>query len=109
MAEQTGFHAALLAFADDSLIKPEEGMLPIFGKKSLEDKWAGEPGTKGLTWEPRKAEASASGDLGYTFGDWKLVRPDTVYFGNYITVWKKHPDGSWKWMLDGGNNTPAPD
>jgi ketosteroid isomerase-like protein len=71
--------------------------------------WTGNPGTKGISWEPYKAEASSSGDLGYTLGNWKLVTPDTTYYGNYYTAWKKGKDGTWKWVVDGGNNTPAPE
>jgi ketosteroid isomerase-like protein len=33
---------------------------------------------------------------------------DTTLFGNYITVWKKQSDGSWKYVSDAGSNTPDP-
>jgi hypothetical protein len=29
-------------------------------------------------------------------------------YGNYMSVWKKQDDGSWKFVLDGGNTTPPP-
>ncbi len=32
----------------------------------------------------------------------------TTTYGNYVTVWKRQPDGKWKYVLDGGNTTPAP-
>lgn len=108
LAGKEGFHHALLAFAHDSVIKPDEGRLPILGKQALEKEWAGKPGSKEISWKPFRAEASRSGDLGYTFGIWKLVTPDTSYYGNYFTAWKKGADGSWKWVVDGGNNTPDP-
>jgi hypothetical protein len=31
---------------------------------------------------------------------------DTVEYGNYVTIWKRFPDGRWKYVLDGGNDTP---
>jgi ketosteroid isomerase-like protein len=108
LAGQEGFHQALLAFAHDSLIKPDEGRLPILGKGALEKEWAGTPGSKEISWKPFRAEAARSGELGYTFGVWKLVTPDTSFYGNYFTAWKKDADGSWKWVVDGGNNTPIP-
>ena len=105
MAVKEGFFTALLAYADDSVIKPEEGKLPVIGKASLAEYWKGKSGTKGITWAPFRAEASKSGDLGYTFGNWKFTTPDSVFYGNYFTAWKKQPDGKWKFVVDGGNNT----
>jgi len=109
LAGKEGFHQALLVFAHDSLIKPDDGKLPVLGKKALEREWSGEVGTKGISWKPFRAEAAKSGDLGYTFGNWKLETPDTTYYGNYFTAWKKDADGAWKWIVDGGNNTPVPE
>jgi ketosteroid isomerase-like protein len=71
------------------------------------------PGTDSglmLTWVPVKAEISLSGDLGYTFGNWELFvkSSDTTLYGNYVSIWKKQADGSWKYVLDAGCNTPNP-
>jgi ketosteroid isomerase-like protein len=54
------------------------------------------------------AEASISGDMGYTFGNWKFTKKDRVMYGNYSTIWKKQVNGSWKFVCDGGNITPKP-
>ena len=108
MAVKDGFNITLLRFADDSVVKPQDGQFPVIGKKALENYWAGKEGTKDISWEPYKGEASKSGDLGYTLGNWKMVTKDTTYYGNYYTVWKKQEDGGWKFVVDGGNNTPAP-
>ena len=60
-----------------------------------------------LSWEPLRAEIAASQDLGYTFGRYALRDGETVKaYGVYVTVWKKQPDGSWKFVLDGGGTTP---
>lgn len=107
LATEAGFHAALLQFADDSLYKPEEGKYPVMGKKALEAQYADKPDTKAITWSPFRAEAARSGEMGYTIGNWKMVTPDTTYYGNYFTTWKKQPDGQWKWVVDGGTNTPG--
>jgi ketosteroid isomerase-like protein len=29
--------------------------------------------------------------------------------GKYLNVWKKQPDGSWKVLVDIGNEDPVPD
>ena len=108
LVSKEGFYKALLAYADDSVVKPQEGELPVIGKAALETYWSDKPDTKDISWQPYKAEASKSGDLGYTLGNWKLVSKDTTLYGNYYTIWKKQPDGKWKFTVDGGNTTPRP-
>jgi ketosteroid isomerase-like protein len=107
LAEEEGFFKSLLSYADNDVVKLKEGEFPVIGKNDLTKYWAGKEDFKTLTWTPFKAEAAKSGDLGYTIGNWKFVTTDSTYYGNYYTVWKKQNDGSWKFVLDGGNNTPA--
>lgn len=108
LAELEGFSAALLENADENFVKLSEGSHPVIGKISFEELTKNNPGPKTLTWEPIFTDVAESGDLGYSWGNWKFVLPDTVYYGNYFTVWKKQPDGTWKMTLDGGNGTPKP-
>lgn len=107
-AVRQGFHKALLAYADDSVIKPDNGTLPVIGKAALERSWNGKQDITAISWKPFKAEASSSGDFGYTIGNWKYVTKDTTMYGNYYTIWKRQLDGKWKFVFDGGNDTPAP-
>ena len=59
-----------------------------------------------LTWEPKFAEISAAGDLGYTTGPWEfrgfpdVVIPDVS--GEYVTLWKLQPDSSYRFIIDVG-------
>ena len=108
LAVKEGFNKALLAWADDSLVKPEEGKIPIIGKRALEEMWSAKQDTKAISWKPFRAEAARSGEMGYTLGNWTFVAPDSTFYGFYYTIWKKQADGSWKWVVDGGNNTPKP-
>jgi ketosteroid isomerase-like protein len=108
LAAKEGFYKALLYYADDSIVKPQEGILPVVGKAALEKYWNDKPDTKDISWQPFKAEAAKSGDLGYTLGTWKFTAKDTVMYGMYYTIWKKQADGKWKFTIDGGNNTPKP-
>jgi ketosteroid isomerase-like protein len=58
-----------------------------------------------LEWAPEAAEIAASGDLGYTYGPWRLTPPDArapVAFGHFLTVWQKQADGHWKALADKG-------
>jgi ketosteroid isomerase-like protein len=108
MALEEGFNKATLFYADSQMVKLSDGEFPVIGLGALQQKFADGRDTKNLSWEPVDAEVSSSGDLGYTWGNWRFDAPDTVLHGNYFTVWKKQPDGSWKIALDGGNATPQP-
>ena len=68
---------------------------------------AARPGVT-LSWKPEIVDVAASGDLGYTTGHFELRIPGengaepTLRTGRYMTVWKRQPDGTWKFVLDGG-------
>lgn len=53
-----------------------------------------------IKWWPLYAGISRSGDLGFTTGAARYGAD--LRFTNYFTVWKKQPDGSWKWLIDMG-------
>ena len=57
---------------------------------------------------------SASGDMGFTWGQYEGDSKDAEgnpvkKTGRYMTVWKKQPDGSWKVELDASNDGPPED
>ena len=108
LATKEGFFQALLKYADDSLIIPREGKLPMIGKTEVTKGWAEKAMIKELTWKPIRAEASQSGDIGYSFGYAIYQGKDTTTYTNYCTIWKKQKDGSWKFVYDAGNNIPQP-
>ncbi len=58
-----------------------------------------------ISWEPKSAEISKSGDLGYLFENTKMVMSDSagkssVQNFEAVTIWKKQSDGSWKCAVD---------
>ena len=86
---------------------PIEGLESIYAKM----KESGDGYT--LTWEPKKSEVSRSGDIGYTWGIYTLTGSDKQgemkhSYGKYLNVWRKQADGSWKVIIDIGNQSPAP-
>jgi ketosteroid isomerase-like protein len=108
LATKEGFYQALLKYADDSVIVPREGKLPMIGKAEVAKGWSERPMIKELTWKPIRAEAAQSGEIGYSFGYAIYQGKDTTTYTNYCTVWKKQKDGSWKFVYDAGNNIPVP-
>lgn len=107
-AAKDGFNNSILAYADSNIVKLEDGRFPITGKTAFAASFNKDNDVKTISWNPVNAEVAGSGELGYTWGNWKFIAKDTVFYGNYFTVWKKQQDGNWKVVLDGGNNTPKP-
>lgn len=58
-----------------------------------------------LRWWPVHADVARSGDLGWTTGPWVMTRGDQNRYGHFVTVWKKQPDGNWRWLIDYGIST----
>jgi ketosteroid isomerase-like protein len=66
-----------------------------------------------LNWRPVYADAVESGDLGWTIGEYVFTGRGAngsvvQRFGKYLTIWKKQPDGEWRFVVDGGNQSPTP-
>jgi ketosteroid isomerase-like protein len=85
----------------------------IKGKAAIEAAFQPGPRKATLVWKPSFGFMSASADLGYTIGlsENRVEAADgkqQVRYGKYLTVWKKQTDGSWKFVIDGGNSTPPP-
>lgn len=58
-------------------------------------------GARNLFWWPAYAGIARSGDLGFTTGPFSVDEARTPA-GQYFTVWRRQPDGTWKWIWDGG-------
>lgn len=54
-----------------------------------------------LYWEPAYAGIARSGDLGFSTGPYSFEET-RIPRGQYFTVWRRQPDGSWRWIWDGG-------
>jgi ketosteroid isomerase-like protein len=105
-----GHDAFLTYFADDGVEVVDGGG---FDTKNLMRKRAPWPAGATLTWTPIKADMSASGDLGYTYGNYIFTAKNkggkvVVNHGKYTSIWKKQKDGQWKVVVDMGNSSPDP-
>jgi len=67
-----------------------QSMKPAFDKPGFQ-----------LNWKPLGAEVAASGDLGYTWGEYEMVPAGRR--GHYLTIWRRQKDGTWKVTADVGN------
>lgn len=100
----------LMFIADDGILfRPAA----VAGKKwMLEHPQPPNPKRPLLSWQPIFADIAVAGDMGYTTGPWEFKQDindeKAVAFGNFITVWKKQPDGTWKFAIDLGISNPQP-
>lgn len=107
MATDQGIPAAFEAYAaEDAVILRGDSL--IRGKKAIrkyyDQRYDGKDKVM-LTWKPDFVEVAASGDLGYTYGNYKYVITDSLgsvktYTGMFHTVWQRQPDGSWRYVWD---------
>lgn len=98
-------------FLEDGTMFPDEGV--VRGRDDIRDimEQVFVQGGPLLTWQPDVAHVSAGLDLGYTIGKWQFVAgtDSVISSGNYLTVWSKDDDGSWKVAVDIGNDDPSND
>jgi len=90
---------------DGMLLRPGEG--PIRGPQAARDRMSGRSDII-LTWSAQGADVSSSRDLGYTWGIYQVERaapegPVRLGTGKYLNVWKRQADGTWKVLVDIGN------
>jgi len=114
LSMERGFVEAFLAYMADSAILFPSRSNQVTGRENIRKHLSEGSENAVLTWAPLKAEVASSADLGYTYGtsEYKSKGEDgkpAVHYGKYVTVWKKQADGSWKFIVDIGNSSPAPE
>jgi ketosteroid isomerase-like protein len=102
MSMQVGMRKAFIEYMDEEGILLRPNHPPIIGANAIEYLTELNDSSYTLTWEPSSAQVSASGDLGYSYGIYKLELQDTTLHGTYVSIWKQKA-GTWKFVLDAGN------
>jgi ketosteroid isomerase-like protein len=107
MAMDDGIPAAFLEYAAEDAVLLRNNNL-IIGREALRESYSEQHagGTKvSLNWSPDFVDVSLSGDLGYTYGKYTFTTTDSVGHTNVMegvfhTVWKRQPDGKWRFVWD---------
>ncbi len=112
LSVEKGVPIAFDTFMADSAVMYRQNGLPMKGRETIKDILSKRSGGS-LQWEPISSDISTSGDLGYTLGEYEYTFTDSTgqklsSFGNYVTIWRKQADGSWKFVFDAGNSAPPP-
>lgn len=107
LSAEKGMNASFLEMFDSAGVMLNANHMPIEGFEAIKASLMSESdSTFILTWEPRFAKMSTSGDLGYTYGTYQIKDKATdsiIGVGKYATIWVKQNDGKWKAILDTGN------
>jgi len=92
-------------FAPDAVVFPPRDGLAV-GAEAVRAHYSGMQGfpAPGFLWEPLQAGIASSGDLGWTIGHAGSDASGTAVWngGEYLTVWRKQPDGRWRVVSDCG-------
>jgi ketosteroid isomerase-like protein len=112
LSVEKGRYAAFDAYMADSATMYRNNEHPFIGRAVIRENLSKATGGT-LKWEPTSADVARSGDLGYTLGKYTFSYADTSgqqysVDGYYVTIWKKQPDGNWRFVFDSGIQAPAP-
>lgn len=105
MSEEKGMKNAFLEYIDSNGVLLRPNHFPLLGADAIDFLIQQNDSSFTLKWQPKGGAVSISGELGYTYGLYALkpTGKDTMIYGNYVSIWKKQSDGTWKFILDSGN------
>ena len=105
MCLEKGMKNAYLEFIDSNGVLLRPNIYPIVGADAVDFIIAQKTEDVKLEWRAKDAVVAASGELGYTYGTYKMSidKTEETLSGSYVTIWKKQQDGKWKFVLDTNN------
>jgi ketosteroid isomerase-like protein len=103
LSADKGAETAFAEYLTSDATQLSQGQIPIVGASNISQAMAMGPG-ESLVWTPENGMVAKSGDLGFTWGFYKVIKDQQVLFeGKYLNIWIKQPDGRWKVAVDMGN------
>ena len=110
LSESDGYIEAYYRYSADDVLLLPPGALPKVGREEIY-RSDSEEGLMGqLTWEPEDARVAASGDMGWSWGEWVFVVEDDEGTqqesdGKYLFIWEM-VEGSWRMAVNMWNDNP---
>ncbi len=108
LSANKGMNSAFISMFDSAGVKLQTNHIPIVGLEKIKAFLQSENDSGFiLTWEPLSAKIANSGEIGFTYGTYKItnVSADSIMGeGTYVTIWGKNSSGQWKALLDTGNS-----
>ncbi len=102
-----GYNWAFLMFAAKDAVILRDSSMPIKGIDKIAQLFdTSKTEQVILVWDPIDGKISESGDLGFTYGTYKVTSlqaaEEVLGNGCYTTFWQKNKNGDWKWVMDCG-------
>ena len=105
---EVGNHRAFLEYAAPEAVLLKSNYAPIVGKREIRNHFENQSDSGyTLTWKPSYAKIAESGEMGYTYGIYRMDvkhSEQEKYFGTYVSIWEKNKKGNWRFVLDSGNS-----
>jgi ketosteroid isomerase-like protein len=114
MAKEKGLNAAFSYFAAPDVAFVDTDPRKFRGPAAVQERMGPDQPGVALTWSAYYTDVSDDGTLGYNYGryDYRRTGPDgkeIVRGGWFLTIWKRQPDGTWRYVMDNGApDRPAP-
>ena len=110
MAKEQGLLAAFTHFAAPDVAFVDTDPRKWRGPAAVRERLGTDQPGVTLTWSALFTDVSDDGTLGYNWGRYESRRPgpkgkEVVRGGFFLTIWKRQPDGTWRYVMDAG----APD
>lgn len=107
MAREKGVLAAFEHFAAPDVAFIDTDPRQFRGRAAVQQRMGKFPPGATLTWSAHHTDVSADGTLGYNYGRYELRSPapdgtERVAGGWFLSIWKKQPDGNWRYVMDTG-------
>jgi ketosteroid isomerase-like protein len=100
---EKGMKKAFIEFLANDAVLLRPGQMPIIEGDVIEFLSAQEDTSFVMSWQVKGGHIAKSNDLGFTYGVYNVKTKDSVLTGTYVSIWQMQGDGSWKVVLDTGN------
>jgi ketosteroid isomerase-like protein len=114
MAREKGIFAAFEYFAAPDVAFVDTDPRKFRGLAAVRERMGPDQPGVSVIWSAMFTDVSDDGTLGYNWGryEWRSPGPDDkerVRTGFFLTIWKRQPDGTWRYVMDNGApDKPAP-
>ncbi|MDI1251500.1 MAG: nuclear transport factor 2 family protein [Lacunisphaera sp.] len=107
MAKAQGINAAFAHFAAPDVAFIDTDPRKFRGPAAVQERMGPDQPGVSLTWSAYFTDVSDDGTLGYNYGRFESRRPgrdgqEVVRGGWFLSIWKRQPDGAWKYVMDTG-------
>lgn len=114
MAKAKGLNAAFAYFAAPDVGFIDTDPRKFRGPAAVQERIGPDQPGVSLQWSASFTDVSDDGTMGYNYGRYEsrvsgAGGQERVRGGWFLTIWKRQPDGSWKYVMDNGApDRPAP-